>query len=231
MSDRLTMAIDAGTGSCRAALFDEAGRQVALAQREWSHPAAPGVPGSQVFDTDRNWRLIGDCTREALDPRRRFGGARRGRRQHEHARRDGPLRRGRPGDLGLPERRFAGVRRRPANWSGRAGPRRIYEPAGDWVSITAPARLLWLATTRAGALEPDRPRDDALRLDPVPALRRPRHRPLDRLQLRHVRPGAPDLVGGDRRPLRDCDRRSCRRSRSRARSWRPSRVGRRPRRA
>ena len=52
MIEPLTLAIDAGTGSCRAALFDEGGRQVALAQREWSHPAAAGVPGSQVFETD-----------------------------------------------------------------------------------------------------------------------------------------------------------------------------------
>jgi len=39
-------------------LFDLAGRQVALAQREWSHQAVDGIDGSQRFDT-------------AADPRRR----------------------------------------------------------------------------------------------------------------------------------------------------------------
>src|SRR4051794_32681309 len=60
------LAIDAGTGSCRAALFDLHGRQLALAQREWSHAAVNGVPGSQAFDADHNWQLICECIRECL---------------------------------------------------------------------------------------------------------------------------------------------------------------------
>ena len=60
------LAIDLGTGSCRAVVFDEAGQQVGIGQREWSHAALPGVPGSQVFDTARNWRLICECIREAI---------------------------------------------------------------------------------------------------------------------------------------------------------------------
>ena len=38
------LAIDLGTGSCRAVLFDEAGQQVAIGQREWAHRGLPGVP-------------------------------------------------------------------------------------------------------------------------------------------------------------------------------------------
>jgi autoinducer 2 (AI-2) kinase len=60
------MAIDLGTGSCRAVIFDEGRRQIAIAQREWSHLPLPGVLGSQVFDTVRNWGLICECTREAI---------------------------------------------------------------------------------------------------------------------------------------------------------------------
>ena len=45
------MAIDIGTGSCRAIIFDEAGRQLSAGQREWSHPEIPGIPGSHVFET------------------------------------------------------------------------------------------------------------------------------------------------------------------------------------
>ncbi len=60
------LAIDGGTGSCRAVLFDLQGRQVAVSQREWSHPALPGYPGSQVFETGRNWELISRCVREVI---------------------------------------------------------------------------------------------------------------------------------------------------------------------
>ena len=61
------LAIDLGTGSCRAVLFDDAGVQVAIGQREWSHAGPPEAPGSQIFDTTRNWALICECIREALD--------------------------------------------------------------------------------------------------------------------------------------------------------------------
>ena len=43
MSEELLLAIDAGTGSCRAVLFSASGAQVAIGQREYSHPAIPGV--------------------------------------------------------------------------------------------------------------------------------------------------------------------------------------------
>ena len=66
MSGPLLLALDAGTGSCRAVVFDESGGQVAMAQREWSHHALEDVPGSQVFDTEANWRLIAECVRQVL---------------------------------------------------------------------------------------------------------------------------------------------------------------------
>jgi autoinducer 2 (AI-2) kinase len=143
MSDRVTMAIDAGTGSCRAALFGEDGRQVALAQREWSHAAAPGIPGSHVFDTDRNWRLISECTREALA--RAQVPAERVAAVATTSMREGMVLYDASGreiwacpnvDSRASEEAAELVR------SDRA--RRIYELAGDWVSITAPARFLWL---------------------------------------------------------------------------------------
>ncbi len=66
MSAELLLALDAGTGSCRAVLFGTDGSQVAMAQREWSHAEMPGVPGSQVFDTETNWTLIAECVRQVL---------------------------------------------------------------------------------------------------------------------------------------------------------------------
>jgi autoinducer-2 kinase len=66
VSDGLLLAIDAGTGSCRAVLFSPDGSSVAIGQQEYSHPELPGAPGSQIFDTGGNWRLICACVHEAL---------------------------------------------------------------------------------------------------------------------------------------------------------------------
>ena len=70
--DGYLLALDAGTGSCRAALFTPDGlftldgQPAALAQREWSHPPAGGIPGSQSFDPAGHWALICACIREVL---------------------------------------------------------------------------------------------------------------------------------------------------------------------
>lgn len=67
MSGRpLLLAIDAGTGSTRAVVFDTSGQQLASAAREWSHRPIDGVPGSMEFDTSAGWRAIVTCVREAL---------------------------------------------------------------------------------------------------------------------------------------------------------------------
>ncbi len=61
------LALDAGTGSGRAVLFDERGQQLAAASREWTHRSEPQHPGSMTFDRDRNWQLLAACIREVLD--------------------------------------------------------------------------------------------------------------------------------------------------------------------
>ncbi len=137
------LAIDLGTGSCRAVIFDLDGRQVAIGQREWTHAPLPGVPGSQVFDTERNWQLICECIREAL--------ARSGLSPGEIAAvsstsmREGMVlydAQGReiwacPNVDSRAADQAAGLVR-----SGDA--RRIFEIGGDWVAITSPARFLWI---------------------------------------------------------------------------------------
>jgi len=60
------MAIDAGTGSVRAVIFDTLGNQISMSQREWTHLEEEGVPASMSFDCDKNWFLIIDCIKEAL---------------------------------------------------------------------------------------------------------------------------------------------------------------------
>lgn len=60
------MAIDAGTGSVRAVIFDTLGNQISVAGREWVHLEVEGVPNSMTFDTDKNWDLAVWCIQESL---------------------------------------------------------------------------------------------------------------------------------------------------------------------
>lgn len=60
------MAIDAGTGSIRAVIFDTLGNQISVAQQEWTHLEEQGVANSMSFDFDANWVLVCECIREAL---------------------------------------------------------------------------------------------------------------------------------------------------------------------
>jgi autoinducer 2 (AI-2) kinase len=152
MSTRHTLAIDAGTGSCRAVVFDDSLSIAGSGQREWTHRVEDGVPGSQRFETETNWKLICECIRDAL------------------------------GSAGVSSSEIAAVsatsmREGMVLWDehgnelwacpnvdSRAGDQaaalvasgdaeRIYRLAGDWVSITAPARFLWLADHRPDILE------------------------------------------------------------------------------
>ena len=137
------LALDLGTGSCRAVLFAEDGQQVAIGQREWTHPPLTGFPGSQVFDTERNWRLIGECIRESLA---RSGVAatdiaavsstsmREGMVLYDAAGRE---------IWACPNvDSRAGEQAAELVRSGDA--RRIFEAGGDWVAITSPARFRWI---------------------------------------------------------------------------------------
>jgi autoinducer-2 kinase len=137
------LAIDLGTGSCRAALFAEDGTQVGIGQREWSHAALPGAAGSQVFDTTRNWQLICECIHEAL--------ATAGIVSSDVAAvsstsmREGMVLYDRDGReiWACPnvDSRSA-MEATELIRSGKA--QQIFEQGGDWVSITSPARFLWI---------------------------------------------------------------------------------------
>lgn len=60
------LALDAGTGSGRAVIFDEQGNQIASASREWTHQSEPNTPGSMTFNRDKNWQLLVECIQEVL---------------------------------------------------------------------------------------------------------------------------------------------------------------------
>ncbi|MDU7101658.1 MAG: FGGY family carbohydrate kinase, partial [Enterobacter sp.] len=61
------LALDAGTGSVRAVIFDLQGNQIAVGQAEWKHLSVENVPGSMEFDLDTNWQLACRCIHQALE--------------------------------------------------------------------------------------------------------------------------------------------------------------------
>ena len=63
---RYLLAIDAGTGSVRAVLFDEDANQIAISQKEWHHLSEDGVDGSMGFDFEKNWSLTKECIKDVI---------------------------------------------------------------------------------------------------------------------------------------------------------------------
>lgn len=60
------MAIDAGTGSIRAVIFDQSGKEIAVSQQEWVHKKIHNVPNSMQFDYSFNWELVKGCIKGAI---------------------------------------------------------------------------------------------------------------------------------------------------------------------
>ncbi|MFT4106072.1 MAG: autoinducer-2 kinase [Lacrimispora sp.] len=60
------LAIDAGTGSVRAVLFDRKGNQISCIQEEWDHKEDPRYPGSMDFDWNHNWKLASSCIQRVI---------------------------------------------------------------------------------------------------------------------------------------------------------------------
>jgi autoinducer 2 (AI-2) kinase len=143
VSRELFLALDAGTGSCRAVLFEVDGRQVGIAQREWSHTELPDVPGSQVFDTQTNWSLIAECVRQVLTE---SGVDASGiRALSTTSMREGMVLYDKSGrELWACPNVDSRAGVEAADLVQRGLAERIYRQAGDWVAITAPARLLWI---------------------------------------------------------------------------------------
>ncbi len=64
--EKYLMALDAGTGSIRAVIFNTKGDQISIGQREWTHIEEDGVSNSMSFDCDTNWELTKECIKEVL---------------------------------------------------------------------------------------------------------------------------------------------------------------------
>jgi len=141
--DNYIAAIDAGTGSGRSVIFDLEGVQVSFATREWSHAALPDAPGSQVFDTERNWTLICQSIKEALD---------RGKIKPEQIRavsatsmREGMVLYDAQGkEIWACPNVDSRARNEVDQLVKKGLARKIYFTGGDWLSITSPPRFLWI---------------------------------------------------------------------------------------
>jgi autoinducer-2 kinase len=146
------LAVDAGTGSCRALLFSLAGEQVAVSLREWAHREPPDAPGGQDFDVEANWLAIAACIRDAL----RLAGATGDDVAAVAATsmREGIVLYDRSGaEIWACPNVDSRATREAEDLIAEGAAERIFAEAGDWVSITSPARLRWLARHRPGIFD------------------------------------------------------------------------------
>ena len=152
MTSRYLLAIDAGTGSCRAVLFTETGQQAAVSVREWAHLEPPGVPGGQDFDVEAGWHAIAACVLDAL----RDAGASGADVAAVSATsmREGVVLYDRAGrEIWACPNVDSRSAQEAAELIQEGAAEKIYAEAGDWVSITTPARLRWLARHRPDILD------------------------------------------------------------------------------
>lgn len=62
---RNVLVIDAGTGSCRAVVFDETGRMLSSSAREWHYTPDHSAEGACTFDPDSFMETVVSCMKEA----------------------------------------------------------------------------------------------------------------------------------------------------------------------
>lgn len=67
MNQQYLLAIDAGTGSIRAVIFDTLGQQIDCVQKEWEHREDPRWPGSMDFDWKSNWESAANCIKRLIE--------------------------------------------------------------------------------------------------------------------------------------------------------------------
>ena len=136
-------AIDAGTGSGRCVIFDSQGTQIALASREWSHPSLPEYPGSFIFETERNWKLLSESIREALlkaklKPEDICGVS-------ATSMREGMVLYDREGrEIWACPNVDSRARTEVSQLIKKGLAKKIYLRGGDWLAITSPPRFLWI---------------------------------------------------------------------------------------
>ncbi|MFN8679065.1 MAG: FGGY family carbohydrate kinase [Thermomicrobiales bacterium] len=139
----VVLSIDAGSGSCRALLFDAEGALLGLAQREWTYHPVPDAPGGFDFDTVDGWRQVSACIQEVL--------ARTGVPVTDIAAvsaasmREGFVLYDAAGqEIWACPNIDARAGAEAAEMIAEGLAQAQYRRGGDWTSITAPARLRWI---------------------------------------------------------------------------------------
>ena len=136
-------AIDAGTGSGRCVIFDSHGTQIALASREWSHPTLPEYPGSFIFETKQNWRLLCESIKEALKKANLRPGEIQG--ISATSMREGMVLYNKKGkEIWACPNVDSRARIEVSQLIKKGLAKKIYSRAGDWLAITSPPRFLWI---------------------------------------------------------------------------------------
>jgi autoinducer 2 (AI-2) kinase len=137
------VSLDAGTGSCRCAIFTRYGKQVSIASREWTHQNIPQYPGSQVFDTQKNWILICESIREAINKANikpkdivavSTSSMREGMVLYDEKGRE----------IWACPNADARAKEEAAEMIKEGLAEKIYKIGGDWVSIISPPRFRWI---------------------------------------------------------------------------------------
>ena len=142
MGDYLA-AIDAGTGSGRCVIFNSEGNQIAIASREWTHPTIPNFPGAFVFETEKNWQLLCEATREALHRANVRPDEVRG--VSATSMREGMVLYDDDGkEIWACPNVDSRAEREVTQLIKRGLAKKIYSKAGDWLAITSPPRFLWI---------------------------------------------------------------------------------------
>ena len=143
MTAPVYLAIDAGTGSARALAFDADGTLVTHAHREWSHAPVDGHPGGTVFDTAAGWRAVAGAVRDVTEE---LGDAYAVASVAASSMREGFVLYDAEGrELWACPNTDGRARREADELLADGTADDIYRIAGDWVSITAPARIRWIA--------------------------------------------------------------------------------------
>lgn len=150
--NRYVVALDAGTGSGRAIVYNLAGEICGKAQQEWVHPPVPGVPGSLDFDAVRNGDLMDRVMAGAIKAANIDAGSviavaatsmREGMVLYDESGKE----------LWACPNVDSRARAEAALLRDQGLADRIFDIGGDWVSITAPARFMWLNRNRPDIMQ------------------------------------------------------------------------------
>ena len=145
------LTIDAGSGSVRAILWDKKGEILGISQREWDYEISD-VPGGLDFNCDKGWQSTVQCIREAIATAEIDG--RPLQRDEIKAVTSASMREGFVvydqwgKEIWACPNVDARAQAEAAELLEQGHGEEFYKIAGDWTSLAASARLLWLNKNR-----------------------------------------------------------------------------------